>query len=137
MKLKSNFERGVWNFLEASGVQYEYESQVLTYKARISGVCDKCSSKEITVTRRYIPDWNFLDGKLVVETKGKFDAETRTKMLCVIESNPDIEFRLLFMRDNWLTRTKKKRYTDWCRQKGITCAVGSFPEEWLREIRGK
>jgi hypothetical protein len=136
-QFKSGFEKSIGNFLKASGVKYEYEPFKLYYNLHPKGVwCHKCGDgANVVVEHVYIPDFVFNNGNLVVEAKGKLDSETRTKMLAVIEANPHIEFRLLFMRDNWLTRTKKKRYTDWAKQKGIKCAVASFPEEWVEEVR--
>jgi hypothetical protein len=51
---------------------------------------------------------------------------------------PGIRFYLLFMRDNWLTKNKRKRYTDWASEHEINSAVGeSIPEEWVKWISAK
>jgi hypothetical protein len=50
-----------------------------------------------------------------------------------VSDKPGIRFYLLFMRDNWLTAKKRKRYTEWASDNGINCAVGtSVPEEWVK-----
>ena len=36
----------------------------------------------------------------------------------------------LFMQDNFLTKSRKKKYSTWCEQQGITYAIGSIPKEW-------
>ena len=132
---KSGFEASLAAQLTRAKIQFEYEPGPLPYLLVIStGRCGDCNSKNVVSKRKYIPDWVF-GGKIVVESKGKFTSEMRTKMLSVIASNPELDIRMLFMRDNWLTRAKKHKYTEWCKQKGIKCAVGEFPKEWLREFR--
>jgi len=84
----------------------------------------------------YTPDFFLKKTKLWVETKGKWDGKGRTKILAVLESDNDLtrdNFRMLFMYDNWLTKKKYRRYTEWCADKSIICAVGrDIPEDWVR-----
>jgi hypothetical protein len=68
-----------------------------------------------------------------VEAKGKFDRDARRKMELVAKQHPDLDIRLLFMRDNKISKQSKTRYTDWCRVRGIKCSVsssGDVPQEW-------
>jgi hypothetical protein len=79
-----------------------------------------------------------LPNGIIVEAKGKLDRLVREKMALVFEQNPDLDIRLLFMRDNKLSKTSKTRYSDWCEKRGIKYAVseqGHIPEEWLVEAR--
>ena len=44
--------------------------------------------------------------------------------------------RLLFMRNNTLSKVSKTTYTDWCEARGIISHVsedGRLPTEWLNE----
>jgi hypothetical protein len=72
---------------------------------------------------------------LIVEAKGRWTADDRKKMCFVTEQSPDLDIRILFERDNTLTKSpRSKTYTQWCAMKGIKCAVGrKVPEEWLDE----
>ena len=115
---RSKYERDVCGDLDARKVKYDYEPTVLLYEvpARM---------------HKYTPDV-VLDNGIIVELKGKFTAADRKKMVLVIEQNPDLDIRMLFMRNNTLTKISKTRYTDWCDKRGIKCAVGrEIPKEWI------
>lgn len=61
-------------------------------------------------------------------------------MSLVIEQNPDLDIRLLFMLNNTLTKQSKTTYTDWCEKRSIKCAVsreGEVPAAWLKEKKRK
>jgi hypothetical protein len=61
-------------------------------------------------------------------------------MAAVIEQNPDLDIRMLFMRNNPITKTSKTKYSDWCDKRGIKyhiSANGSVPEEWIAETNNK
>lgn len=132
---KSGFEKSGALQLSSARIPFEYEPGELLYKLKLSkAMCKMCGSGHVVVTRKYIPDFVIVK-RIVLEYKGKFTSEMRTKMLAVIESNPDYDIRMVFMRNNWLTRTKKRRYTDWCEQHGIPCAVGEIPKEWIKEFK--
>lgn len=64
--------------------------------------------------------------EIVIEAKGRFSAADRKKMLLVREAHPDIDLRLLFQQDNWLTKKKKSRYSDWARKNGFKYSI--WPE---------
>lgn len=88
---------------------------------------------------KYKPDF-FVKRKkngslLIVEAKGRWTAAERKKMCHVIEQNPRLDIRMLFERDNTLSKRKRsKTYTQWCERHGIKCAVGrAIPQEWLDE----
>lgn len=103
-------------------VDFEYEKEMLTYVVP-------------EAKRRYKPDFKLPNG-IIVEAKGQFDAATRAKMALVIEQNPDRDIRLLFMRDNKISKKSKTRYSEWCRQRKIKFHVsdqGSIPETWLTD----
>lgn len=134
-KAKSRFETRLGEELVALGVDFTYESTAYRYNLKpYNASCHSCGSKEVYEDRQYTPDF-FLPNGIIVEAKGKFTAAMRTKMLAVIKTNPELDLRMVFMRDNWLTSAKKKRYSDWCTYHGIKSAVGSIPEEWINEKR--
>jgi len=88
--------------------------------------------------RKYNPDYFFYrkdKSLLIVEAKGRWTADDRKKICYVTEQNPDLDLRMLFERDNTLSKSpRSKKYTEWCAMKGIKCAVGrSIPQEWMDE----
>lgn len=106
-------------------------------------------SFSITLTRTYLPDFVIRWRKTkktkahdeeckcpgcarYLEAKGYFKASDRKKILAVIASNPGIDLRIIFQRDNYLTKAKSSRYSDWCEKNGIKFAVGRVPKEWLK-----
>jgi hypothetical protein len=67
---------------------------------------------------------------IYVEIKGWFKPSDRVKMLAVKKCNPDADIRLVFQADNFLTKAKKKRYSEWADKNGFEWAVGSIPDDW-------
>lgn len=120
--LRSGFEVKTAKFLESNNVRYEYEEDVLSYVVPES-------------IHKYKPDFRLPNG-IYVECKGRFTPADRKKMSLVIEQNPDLDIRLLFMVNNKLSRTSKTTYVDWCMKRNIKCHVsskGEIPLAWLKE----
>ena len=108
--------------MDSKSAPYEYETLILEYEVPAK-------------KHKYKPDFILANG-VIVEAKGRFDAATRQKMSLVIEQNPDRDIRLLFMRDNTISKSSKTKYSDWCDARGIkyhVSANGEVPEEWYRE----
>lgn len=122
MKLRSGFEKKVATFLQEKGVEFSYEKDRMTYIVPES-------------KHTYIPDFKLANG-IYVEAKGVFNAIQRKKLLCIIQSNPDKDVRILLMRDNYINKGSKTKYSTWCEKKGIKYHVslqGHIPEEWINE----
>lgn len=120
--LRSGFEVKTAKFLEENNIRYEYEEDILSYVVPES-------------THKYKPDFKLPNG-IYVECKGRFTPADRKKMSLVIEQNPDLDIRLLFMLNNKLSRSSKTTYADWCAKRGIKCHVsskGEVPLAWLKE----
>ena len=116
--------------LDAKGVTYSYETETFPIVLEQPGYCRDCGSRSIARHSRYTPDFFF--PVWVVEAKGKFTGRDRKRVLALVRSIPDRRFAMVFQRDNWLTKKKVSRYTDWCLDKGIPCSVGWFKDEWLK-----
>ena len=119
---RSGFEKKVAKSLKEQKVKFEYESQKLKYKVPSSD-------------HTYTPDFILPNG-IMVEAKGNFNREARVKMALVKEQHPDKDIRLLFMRDNYISKQSKTKYSDWCIKRGIKYHVslaGNVPEEWINE----
>jgi len=128
---RSNFERVCASELMLMGIEYEYEPFDLEYFSKVrGGECNDCGGHDVEKVRWYCPDFWVPDHQTVIEAKGKFTSENRTKMLDVIKAHPEIDFRMWFMYDNKLTKKSTVRYSDWCKTHGITYHVGKEAPPW-------
>jgi hypothetical protein len=117
---RSGFEDRVAASLKAAGIDYEYETKTIEYI-------------QPAKKRKYVPDFILPNG-VIVEAKGLFDREAREKMLNVVSQHPELDIRILFMRDNPITKGSRNRYETWCEKRGLVCATslnGTVPAEWL------
>lgn len=122
LTLRSGFEKRVATFLDKNKVKYEYETVKLPFV-------------EPATNRTYRPDFILPNG-IHIECKGRFTPADRKKIALILEQYPDLDLRLVFMRNNTLSKNSKTTYTDWCEQRSIKCCVcedGNMPKEWLRE----
>jgi len=108
LKYKSGFEAKVAKLLPP---EFEYEEDCFGYSLHL----------------QYVPDWSETKpGGIILEAKGKFDYVERRKILAVIRDNPGIDLRMVFMRNNRISKKSKITYVDWCAKHGIKCSV--YPE---------
>ena len=127
---KSKYELQQASRLLDRGIPFEYEKFEIKFLSEIRNAeCLACGSTSVGKHRIYTPDFYLNETKVFVETKGKFDAPTRTKMKEVCAQSP-YDIRMVFMRDNWLTRKHKMTYGRWCDLHNIKWAVGDIPVEW-------
>jgi hypothetical protein len=140
---KSKYEKTVAKWLEDNNVPFDYEGKTLPYEAPMRGSCPNCGCTGVTRTRHYVPDfWVYPNGKLnpvgafVLETKGRFTSEDRTKMKAIVEQYPGVKVRMLFMRDNKLNKKSAVYYSHWAKKFGIEHSVGTFlPESWIKKTK--
>ena len=131
-KSKYEIRQALW--LAKHGVKFEYETIQLRYTEPVrSGECLECGAGDVVKHRLYTPDFYFPETGIIVETKGKFDAPGRSIIQNVLDSHPDIDLRIVFQRDNYLTKKKKMKYSRWCELRDIQYAVGNIPIEWFKE----
>jgi len=129
---RSKYERDQAQRLLDGGVRFEYEHKNLSFISEVKNAeCLNCGSRVVGKNRMYTPDFYFPATGVFVELKGKFDAATRTKMNDVCHQS-ECDIRIVFMRDNFLTRKHKMTYGRWCDLHGIIWAVGDIPWEWVR-----
>lgn len=133
---RSGFERAVMRDLDERGVNYEYEPQAFQIEVEVPRIkCQACGAAIIRKTR-YTPDLRLPGEFHYIECKGKLtpNEQRRLKAFHVqhVLNHPNRRFRILFMRDNWLTKNKRKRYTEWATEAGIESAVGTrIPDGWI------
>lgn len=110
---RSKFETEVELLLGTrKDLSYEYEKSRFPYIIRAN----------------YTPDWTIKMGEktIILEAKGRFDYEERRKILGIFEANPGIDLRMVFMRDQKLTKVSKMKYSTWCEKHGIKYSI--YPE---------
>lgn len=128
---RSGFEYTLAKQLEEAGIPFKYEIAAYNYYLKIpNAFCYECSSTEVFTEKSYTPDF-FLENGIIVEAKGKFTEQNRKKHKAIKELHPDIDLRIVFMRDNWVTKKHTIKYSGWCEQHDIDYAIGRIPDAWL------
>lgn len=131
---RSGFEDLVEASLKAKGVSYKYEPT--TYDVWVvvpsRGIeCLECGNNKFRKKQTYTPDF-VLRNRVHIEAKGRLTVDNRRKYLAFVEQYPKIKFKLLFQRNNPITRGSKTKYSDWCEKNGIDYSIGEeVPNEWL------
>lgn len=130
---RSKFETRVGQDLQDRGISFEYEAESYEYqKQPYNAKCSTCGSTNVWELRKYTPDF-FLPNGVIIEAKGRWLAKERKLLRSLLDLNPYLDIRMLFMRDNWLTKNHTQRYSDWCNRRGIKWAIGRVPGEWVDE----
>jgi hypothetical protein len=121
---RSKFEVQFEKQLQALGVEYVYEATP-TYFTPPPKVRRKTFDWHITLAS---------GKKIIIETKGYWDASSRTAETMAIEQNPDLDIRYVFMNSNMpIRKGSNTTYAVWCRKHGILYADGGVPRSWLDE----
>lgn len=117
--LHSSFEKRVLEDLVTRGVWYDYEPYKLAYE----------------LVHKYTPDL-VLAGGTIVELKGYFSQEDRSKMLAVKKNYPNMIFKFVFQRaGNTISkRPGAMTYGEWAERHGFEWAEGTIPASWLTTI---
>lgn len=108
-RFKSKFERRFAEHLAKLRIKAEYEAARFPY----------------TLDCVYNPDWK-LAGGVYLETKGNFKASERRKVLAVLKAHPKMDLRMVFQRNNRISKVSKTTYGSWCDKHGIRWSV--FPD---------
>jgi hypothetical protein len=124
MGYRSGLEVKIAAELSSAGIKVEYEAVVLKYVAPAK-------------IRRYTPDFVLPSG-IIIETKGQFVTEDRTKHRLLREQYPALDLRFVFSNPNAKIGSKSTTtYAMWCDRLGIKWAKGSIPAAWLSEKPNK
>ena len=119
-KYKGGFEPLVAADLEARCIPFVYESVRIHY-----------SSSHV-----YTPDFTLPNG-VIIEAKGYFSAQDRSKMLKVRDQTPTADIRFLFQRAaNKIYKGSKTTYAMWAEKHGFKWAEGTVPQAWIDEPKG-
>lgn len=117
LTVRSGFEAKIVEQLRKRKVKFEYETLKLKYVVPES-------------THTYTPDIQLSNG-IIVECKGIWSAQDRKKMVLVKQQHPELDIRMLFMRNQLLRKNAKTKYSDFCDKNNIVWAEKEIPEEWL------
>lgn len=114
---RSGFEATLANQLKRGGVSFQYETLKLEY----------------TKTATYTPDFILPNG-IIIEAKGLWTVEDRTKHLLVKAQHPHLDIRLVFMNAfNKIRKGSNTTYAAWCEKKNIQYANKTIPKLWLSQ----
>ena len=114
---RSGFEAKLAHQLQRGGVSFQYESIKLEY----------------TKTATYTPDFILPNG-IIIEAKGVWTVEDRTKHLLVKAQHPHLDIRLVFMNAfNKIRKGSNTTYAAWCEKKNIQYANKTIPKSWLSQ----
>ncbi len=130
---KSGWEASVAQELHHRGISFTYEEHKVVYWTKEAGAsCRSCGSRDVHKRRTYNPDFYIPSRGLYIEAKGKFTGSERKKHMSLKEQHPDLDIRMLFQYDNWVTDKQLQKYSDWCEKKGIEYHVGlPLPDSWF------
>lgn len=115
---RSKTEEKFAGHLEQLGVPYNYEKRIIKYQ-------QKDASHKV----------DFDLGKFIIEYKGEFTSEDRTKHLLIKSQHPDLDVRFVFDNaHNYLNKNSDTTYADWCDKYGFLWAEKVIPPAWIKEI---
>ena len=106
------------------------------YEESLKGARARYETLDIPYVKqhRYRPDFILPNGG-ILEVKGRFTAQDRSKHLAVQKLHPNLDIRFVFGADNTLSKNSKTRYSEWCIKKGFKYCFIVVPPEWLKEKR--
>lgn len=132
---RSTFELHVAKYLQKIGCLFVYEPCFIPYdQADRLRRCLDCGSTNIAREGRTLIDFYLPEQDIYIEAKGKWSGSKRKEVLAIQEQYPSIDFRMLFMRNNFLTKNKKQTYGEWCEAHRIKYHVspeGKVPADWI------
>ena len=115
---KSGLEYNIAKQLDNLGIAVEYETTKIKYQRKVS---------------TYTPDFMLPNG-IIVEGKGRFKSEDRSKHLLIKEQHPELDIRFVFSNSNSkLNKNSKTTYASWCEKHGFLYSDKVIPESWINE----
>lgn len=116
---RSGLEERLAEELRLQGVPFSFEEVVVPYVKRPA---------------TYRPDFLLLHNDILIESKGYFLAEDRSKHVLVKDQHPGLDIRFVFSRANSpLRKGSRTTYAMWAEKNGFQWAQGSIPKAWIAE----
>lgn len=117
-----------------SGLEDKISLQLVQNKVNFTYEEVKIKFKQPEKSRTYTPDFMLVDSGIIIESKGRFTREDRTKHELVKAQYPELDIRFVFTNPNAkISKGSKTTYAKWCEVRGFKYAKGLIPEEWLNE----
>lgn len=114
---KGSLESKIAKLLRTKKCKAEYESMRVPY------VLPKIYKPDFTITNPNGYVW-------YLEVKGYFRYEDQVKMKAVKFSNPELDIRMYFPKDNRVQRSDMTN-SQWCEKYGYKYSVGKLPSKWF------
>ena len=115
---RSGLEFKIAKQLEDQGYTYEYEKTKVPYQKKVS---------------TYLIDFELHNG-IIIETKGRFKSEDRSKHLLIKAQHPNLDIRFVFSNSkSKLYKGSKQTDGGWCERHGFKYSDKVIPESWLLE----
>ena len=87
----------------------------------------------IAAPKHYTPDFVLPNG-IVIETKGYFLPEDRTKHIAIKKQHPALDLRFVFQNPHHkLSKTSRTSYANWCEKNGFLYTSKWIPDAWLND----
>lgn len=116
---RSGLEERLAHELRLQGVPFAFEEVVVPYVKRPA---------------TYTVDFHLKANGILIESKGWFIPEDRTKHLLVKQQHPDLDIRFVFARATSPLRAgSRTTYASWCDKHGFKWAQSSIPLSWTEE----
>jgi hypothetical protein len=116
MKFRSGLELKIAQQLKNNKIKFKYETLKLPYVSK----------------HNYIPDFILPNG-IIIEAKGRFTSQDRSKHLLVKEQNPTVDIRFVFSNSKAkLYKGSKTTYGAWCIKHNYLYADKIIPKEWFK-----
>ena len=112
---RSGLEERFSKHLDKHGVPFLYEVEKFAYVTQST----------------YCPDF-FLPNGVIIECKGFYRPSDRRKMLAVKQQHPELDIRLVFQRNNTISKNSKTTYGDWADKYNFPwCVFPDVPSHWF------
>lgn len=120
---------------EINGIKFHSKFEAAVYTNAPSLVREPLS---LSYVKEYVPDFLMLarSGKaILIECKGHFPSNQRTKMIAVKKAHPDLDIRFLFVNaSERLGKRSKQNYGQWATKNSFKWSEGTtIPKSWWAE----
>lgn len=73
---------------------------------------------------------------MIIEAKGLgrnggFDRDAQNKMIAVKAQHPEVDFKIVFMKDGRVNPPGSMTASEWATKYGFDYSIGVIPKEWM------
>lgn len=117
-----------------SGFESKIAKQLVEHKIPASEIYEITTIPYIVPESKhnYRVDFTLPNG-ILIESKGRWEAEDRKKHLLIKEQHPELDIRIVFVSAKTrISKNSKTTYGQFCDKHGIVWAEKEIPKEWLK-----